>query len=664
MADVYKPHPCTEREALERLLAEARRGEPYLERARLQFDSSEWRRVTLWTIDQVGQTGVPSTAVNLEQGLPCLLMNRTADPGGAAAPNDEYMFAGTHVDARATVDLLRRLEAYATPARVTRLETFEGVDVWLVHVLVDERRWSGFNGLKSLGLFDGWNELKCYAADALRVFVPAALSVPADVFNAFFRLLAHESTVQLLGLHPQGPDDERFYIVKQADAGFEALKLPARTFVDSREVGPSLDVTVAVTPLENGPALEDLMKDLAARAPMRGYRLRLAQTRVQRTPADELRQLRTEQAHVEQRIAYLESIRRPRPTLLRFGRRDLPALAHTIYSFAPDALFGTPPLVRYAFDATTSEETGFHYLLIEPDAVRQSADPIGLYENGRRPMTFWLDPSWGRYYHDEAGNRAYVFVPEHTALFPSLHTWMPKDMDAYLLRVLARPWLARRGGRASSDQSYVYVLDRLSEKGDRLELTVLEQKSFVPLGGALRWLSDNLTIADRVSVESLISGAADQVCGDALARDAIRAAPLSVAEFEQEATRTIKSFVDDLDRILTAVHAGTAVVLKRADEAIDEMKRLDAEMYQLVDIPERRRDVADLGDLLQQANSIASDMTDALDDLERNVAATLERARTIESDERNRVEALLASLKQTRQDLLRRLRSGARSATR
>jgi hypothetical protein len=664
MADVYKPHPCTEREALERLLAEARRGERYLERARLQFDSSEWRRVTLWTIDQVGQTAIPSSAVNLEQGLARLLMNRMADPAGAATANDEYVLAGTDVDTGAAVDLLRRLEAYATPARVTRLETSEGVGVWLVHVLVDARRWSGYSGLKSLGLFNGWNELKCYPADGLRVFVPAALSVPADVFEAFCRLLTHDSTVQLLGLDPQGPDDERFYIVKQADGGFDALKLPARAFVDSREVGPSVDVNVAVAQLDKGPTLEDLFKDLAAQAPKRGYRLRLAQTRLQRTPADELRQLRTQQAHVEQRIAYLESIRRPRPTLLRFGRRDLPALAHTIYSFAPDALFGTPPLVRYAFEATTSEEAGFHYLLIEPDAVRQSPDPLGLYETNRRPMTFWLDPSWGRYYHDEAGNRAYVFVPEHTALFPSLHAWMPKDMDSYLLRVLARPWLARRGGRASSDQSYVYVLDRLSEKGDRLELTVLEQRSFVPLGTALRWLSDNLTIADRISVESLISRAADEVSSDALARDAARTARLSVAEFEQEATSTIKSFVDDLDRILTAVHSGTAVVLKRADEAIDEMKRLDAEMYQLVDIPERRRDVAELGNLLQQANSIASEMTDALDDLERNVTATVERARMIESDERNKVEALLTSLKQTRQDLLRRLQSSERSTTR
>ena len=125
-----------------------------------------------------------------------------------------------------------------------------------------------------------------------------------------------------------------------------------------------------------------------------------------------------------------------------------------------------------------------------------------------------------------------------------------------------------------------------------------------------------------------------------------------------------KSFVDDLDRVLTAVHAGTAVVLKRADEAIDEMTRLDAEMYGLVDIPGRRRDVTELAQLMRQATGSAIQMTDALDDLERSVAATLERARAIESEERTQVEELLWSLKQTRQDLLRRLRGKRDQGTR
>jgi hypothetical protein len=676
MADVYKPHPCTEREALERLAEEARRGAHYLEKARLQIDASEWRRVTLWTIDQVGQATTPSDAVDLERGLPRLLVNRMIDSGRTAIPNDEYLLVGKQVQSRAVVDVLRRLEAFATPARVTRLQTPTRADLWLVHLLADERRSSGLIGLKRLGLFAGWNELSCHPADGLRVFLPAGISVPDDVFQAFCRLLLDDSAIQLLGLHAQGPDDERFYIVNRSDASpdgdqtpgrsltsLEALTLPARAFVDSREVGRPLDVSVAVTTLSAAPTAEELFKDLGDHARRRGYRLRLTSTRAQRPAIDQLRELRTQQAHIEQRIAYLESIRKPRPTLLRFSRRALPALAHTIYSFAPDSLFGTPPLVRYAFDATTREETGFHYLLIEPDALRVSPDPLGLYD-GTPPIKFWLDPSWGRHYHDEAGNRAYVFVPEHTALVPSLHAWMPKDMDEYLRRVLAKPWLEKRAASGASGDAYVYVLDRMSDNGDRLELTVLEQAAFVPLGSAVRWLTDNLTIADRVNVESLISDAATVVRGDALVRDAARAARASVSEFEQEATRTIKSFVDDLDRVLTAVHAGTAVVLKRADEAIDEMTRLDAEMYGLVDIPGRRRDVTELAQLMRQATGSAIQMTDALDDLERSVAATLERARAIESEERTQVEELLWSLKQTRQDLLRRLRGKRDQGTR
>jgi hypothetical protein len=185
MADVYKPHPCTEREALERLAAEARRGAHYLERARLQMDASEWRRVTLWTIDQVGQATTPADAVDLERALPRLLVNRSLDSGATAIASDEYILIGGQLEPRSVVDVLRRLEAFATPARVSRLQTAAGEDVWLVHLLVDPRRWSGFNGLKALGLFAGWSELRCYPADGLRVFVPADISVPDDLFQAF-----------------------------------------------------------------------------------------------------------------------------------------------------------------------------------------------------------------------------------------------------------------------------------------------------------------------------------------------------------------------------------------------------------------------------------------------------------------------------------------------
>ena len=83
MADVYRAHACTEREALERLAAEADLGRDRLSRVRVQFDSSIHRRITLWVPDVVGQPQPPASAVGLDEGLACLLVNGTQPPTAA-----------------------------------------------------------------------------------------------------------------------------------------------------------------------------------------------------------------------------------------------------------------------------------------------------------------------------------------------------------------------------------------------------------------------------------------------------------------------------------------------------------------------------------------------------------------------------------------------------
>src|SRR6185295_1668126 len=153
MADVYRPHACTEREALERLAAEAEAGGDRLSRVRIEFDSSVHRRITLWVPDLVGQSQPPESAVGVDEGLARLLVNSTtagAGPRRAAEPSHERLFITSHVSEDALVTTLRRLERFATPARVARLRSEAGgsaEDVWLIHVLVDRERHSGFSGL-------------------------------------------------------------------------------------------------------------------------------------------------------------------------------------------------------------------------------------------------------------------------------------------------------------------------------------------------------------------------------------------------------------------------------------------------------------------------------------------------------------------------------------
>src|SRR5687768_6721593 len=268
MADVYRPHACTEREALERLASEADAGQDRLSRVRIEFDSSVHRRITLWVPDLVGQSQPPASAVGLDEGLARLLVNASAPPSPeamagrlsrAAEPSHERLFITARVSADALVTTLRRLERFATPARVARLRSEAGApagDVWLLHVLVDRERHSGFSGLEALGLFEPWQSLSGYESEGCRLFLTAGVGLSRDLLPPLWRLLSNDHAASLLGLAPQGPRDERFYVLRRTERGsaasaddFERVALPPHAFVDSIEVGFALDASVRVSAL-------------------------------------------------------------------------------------------------------------------------------------------------------------------------------------------------------------------------------------------------------------------------------------------------------------------------------------------------------------------------------------------------------------------------------
>jgi hypothetical protein len=354
-----------------------------------------------------------------------------------------------------------------------------------------------------------------------------------------------------------------------------------------------------------------------------------------------------------QRIAYAESLHRPRPRLLRFTARQLAALAHTIYSFAPDSLFNPRPHVRYAFRATPQDPGGLHYLWIDPEAVRRTPDPLPLYESSP-PMRFWLDPTWSRHYHEAAGAAACVFVPEHTALAPPLHAWIPGDMDEHLRRVFARPTLGPESA-ATSSGSFIYVLDRVTEDAGTLELTVLERNSFKSIDASVNWLNDNITVTERLDVADLLRAAAATARADALSADAADATSAARRDFLRDAARTRERFMKDLDAVVSSINRGTFEVLQRAHHAIDLMKGLDDEMKGLADIRERSKGIASVSDLLNGIEGLTTALTDRVSALEREVGSALRQAEAQSDDEQRRVDAFIESLEAKRADLRERL---------
>jgi hypothetical protein len=667
MADVYRPHACTEREALERLASEADLGQDRLSRVRIDFDSSVHRRITLWVPDLVGHSQPPDSAVGLDEGLARLLVNTSNDPRRAATPSDERLFITSRLSADTVVATLRRLERFATPARVGRLRSEAGDDVWLLHVLVDRRRHSGFSGLEAHGLFESWHSFSGYESEGCRLFVTAGVLLGRDLLPPLWRLLSNDDAASLLALAPEGPRGERFYILRRTERvgesegqspsdEFERTVLPPHAFVDSMEVGFALDASVRVSALSHGVEPRNLGQHLREQAPSRGYRLTLESTRAIEEAGRDLDRLRSQQAYLAQRVAYAESIHRPRPRLLRFNARQLAALAHTIYSFAPDSLFSARPHVRYAFRATPQEPAGFHFLWIDPEAVHRTPDPMSLYES-TPPMRFWLDPTWGRHYHDEGSAAGCVFVPEHTALAPPLHTWIPGDMDEHLRRVFARPTVSTEPATASGG-SYVYVIDRDSGESGALELTVLERRAFAPIDASVNWLNDNIIVADRLDVTQLLRETAANARADLLMSDAAGAAAAARRDFVREAARTRDRFMKDLDAVISSINRCTFDVLQRAHLAIDGMKGLDHDMDSLADIRERSTGIASVSDLLNSIGGLTVALRDRVSELERDVGEALRQAEAQSEDEQRRVEAFIESLEARRADLRERLQRG------
>jgi hypothetical protein len=418
---------------------------------------------------------------------------------------------------------------------------------------------------------------------------------------------------------------------------FERIALPDRAFVDSTEAGFVLEPSVRISRLVPDAAAPNLASHLREHTPSRGYRLTLESTRAVEEAGRDLDRLRSQQAYLTQRVAYAESLHRPRPRLLRFTSRQLAALAHTIYSFDPDSLFRARPHVRYAFHATQQEPAGSHYLWVDPEAVRRTPDPLPLYD-GAPPIRFWLDPTWGRRYLDAAGAGC-VFVPEHTALAPPLHAWIPGDMSAHLQRVFDR----------AGD---VYVLDRAADASGALALTVFERDAFTPIDASVNWLNDHITVADRLEVGPLVRDTAAAARADLLSAGAVDAASAAGRDFQREAARTRERFMKDLDAVISSINRCTFEVLQRAHLAIDGMKRLHDDMDGLADIRERSKGIASVSDLLNGIDGVTTALRDRLSALERQVGETLRQADAQSEDEQRRVEAFIQAL-ETRRDALR-----------
>jgi hypothetical protein len=520
----------------------------------------------------------------------------------------------------------------------------------LLHVLDEYNRLSGLDGLKALGVFDEWQELQCYAHERVKVFLPESIRPDRELLVAFCTLLAHETVATLLHLTRQGRRQELYYILKlafEAEREFEVLPLPESAFVDTGEVGVPTAATVRVVSLAPTPA-PSLAELLQEHAPGAGYRLQLRPSRYRADLDLEHEKLRLRRAELDQRLAHLESIHQQRPVLLRFGPGQVRALAEVIYSYPAESLSESQADIRYAFQANRQAPEGYHYLLVGPGAVRHQMDPLLLHDN-EPPMRFWLDPSWARYYPDE-GNVCYVFVPEHTALFPSLHTWHTEEMDRHLREVLSERWLRDSGAQKFPETPY-YVFDWTPD-GDSLELSVLAEGDFAPPRTRLHWISEHLTVAGKVSIEKQVSEAAVAIAWERIALDALSMAQKARAALDSESQATRALLAQDMNLMVQAVKRDTELVIKQISSVALHIDRLDLKRKLLLDVKDiKTASLTRFDKLVESVAKGTKAFSDRVGAVESQITESLRQAEAVTADEKERVERLLRQLEGERRRL-------------
>jgi len=680
VAENYNKILCTPVQALQHLLREADRGGETMRLVRLEIDPAEvLQYVVVWTPEgppdraTAGRSSVmmsvpPASAVSLERGLLQVLLCAQGKNGHCVEPDDDVLFvAGGDIAPQELIRIVRELERFASPSYVALLKA--GRDpLCLLHVLDEGGRLSGLGGLKALGMFLRWEELKCYPGGRIRVFLPGNIGPEKAVFDAFCELLERDSVAALLQLTEQEPGQELFYIVRRSpgdDSSYQSLRLPPSVFVDTTEVGvPSL-ATVEILALQSQDDPDRLARTLAESAPGVGYRLQLRRSMYTASVESELEKLRMKRAEVEQRVAHLESTQQQRPYLLRFGPGQLRALAETIYAFSVESLSESEGDVRYAYQASRRAPGGCHYLLVGPRTVMRELDPLHLYAN-EPPIRFWLDPSWARYYPD-AGNVCQVFVPEHMALSPSLHSWQAENMDNHLRTVLGDRWLRETGADTFPKDAF-YVFDAPNGNGDCLDLTVLAPSDFVPPRTRLNWLSDNLTVVGGLPVAEYVSGAAESFGWERLARHASDSAAEARVAFGVAAKTSREHFVTELSVMVRDIKAGTEQLMHQITGTIQDIDKLDIKLKVLADIKARaEKDIPRVEHLIAEVNTRVQAFQDELTGVEKAMADALERAEHVEQADNQIVIALVAQRESKRAELqreldsLRRRRRGGRS---
>ena len=369
----------------------------------------------------------------------------------------------------------------------------------------DVKRSSALAGLLAREEVGPYDVLCRYDTPAGPIFLPQDL--------AFSRQVILDAGRVLEAIRDPSPVDiEGAYCVARMGAARWAFRteLPtqdARDFISDDIAGGGvswryLDLKQSVE------AEKRLRKAISVVDPNAGYRLSLHDVSPRVDDGQSLARIQEKIADLEAQEALVRGLRASQKTLLRFSRVQLPALADFL-SAVPVGDIDTGKIL-YGFQATADEPGGVHFLLYDPAEVQMERSLPEWTWRARtedQPIRYWVDPHWAEFY-TKAGARvsSRVFTPRNTALHPTLHSFAPEDMDAYMRGLIRRR--VSLGDHNSTIRELLddplralgLVIGRSRDEAFDIVVEILDLDCFVPLRQRLDWINDNLLMVDPAFV--------------------------------------------------------------------------------------------------------------------------------------------------------------------
>lgn len=551
----------------------------------------------------------------LGPGAVALLLNGVG-PDTAQVCSDEYLLVVRGKPPADAAQLADRLRGVATSVRWAPAVAADGQEIWFMHLLDDRSRKGLLRGAFFGQIFGDHPALGCYTDGTSRGFLPQDVQPAAPVFAAFCRLVRAAPGIFGGTASARRGHNLLFAVIPAATTAAGAPQphlgyyLADLTFEEGVTLTPGAAMyasceIVRFVPSRTG--VESLRKRIEAAQPSMGYRLELRATSATVSVSDELESVEREILRLEYRRAYLETLEQPRPRLLRFSQRQLPALADFIRCYSQDVLKEGKLLYGYQAGSYDPDE-GVHYLFVPPDVKGMAElDPLMLWGHlGSQPISFCLDPYWSPHYY-APGIESLVFVPEGTALFPPMHPWDEESMDEYLRESAAR-WFHGELDVAAIPAKPIYLFDGKPSPTEPMRLSVLNRDTFQPLKTRLGWLNDNLVPIHALDERSaFMEKLANDITRQQLAETVAAHATQAHKAFENTAMQASQGVAEEVRQLTTAVTEGIQALVDKTVETAKRITELNKRVDTLkIDLSGAAATVQRSEDLIKRADGQAA----------------------------------------------------------